>query len=376
MKSEVMSTKKTEKSIKSAEKFKLEGEIINSTPFGSGHINDTFKITTTGSNFNLYLLQRINHHIFQDVEGLMNNIETVCNHLKKNLAYLGEKEVQKRTMTIVQTHNNKNYHKDESGEYWRIFLLIPDTRSYDILETTEQAYSGGMAFGQFQKQLSDLDPTKIVEILPNFHNIEFRMNNLRDAIANNLKRRVEDVQKLLDYIFEREEKMRTILELGRMNKLPLRITHNDTKFNNVLLDKDDNVQCVIDLDTVMPGYVAYDFGDAIRTIINSAAEDEEDISKIVLNIPLFQAFTSGYLSEAKDFLTEAEVDSLIPGVHLLPYMQAVRFLTDYINGDTYYKISYPEHNLVRTKAQLKLVHELEINNNKLTEILAENLMSN
>lgn len=372
----VMSTKKTENSIRSAKNFKLEGEIIDSVPFGSGHINDTFKITTNSLQNNLYLLQRINHHIFQDVEGLMNNIESVCKHLKEKLAHLGEKEVLKRTMTIVPTNDNKNYYQDENGDYWRVFHLIPETRSYDILETQEQAYSGGMAFGQFQKQLSDLDPKTIVEILPNFHNIEFRLSNLRDAIEKNPAKRVEKIQDLLDYIFEREEKMRTVLELGRSNKLPLRITHNDTKFNNVLLDKDDNVQCVIDLDTVMPGYVAYDFGDAIRTIINSAAEDEADVSKIVLNIPLFQSFTAGYLSEAKEFLTDSEVDSLIPAVHLLPYMQAVRFLTDYINGDTYYKIAYPEHNLVRTKAQLKLVHELEVNNDKLTGILAENLMSN
>ncbi len=372
---EIMSTKKTENSIKSAKNFKLEGEIIDSVPFGSGHINDTFKITTSSPLNNLYLLQRINHHIFQNVEGLMNNIECVCNHLKKKLAHLGENEVLKRTMTIVQTLDNKNYFQDNNGDYWRVFHLIPNTRSYDILETQEQAYSGGMAFGQFQKQLSDLDPQNIVEILPNFHNIEFRLNNLRESIKNNPVNRVEAVQPLLDYIFEREEKMRTVLELGRSNLLPLRITHNDTKFNNVLLDANDKVQCVIDLDTVMPGYVAYDFGDAIRTIINSAAEDEADVSKIVLNIPLFQSFAAGYLSEAKEFLTDTEIDSLIPAVHLLPYMQAVRFLTDYINGDTYYKIAYPEHNLVRTKAQLKLVHELEINHDKLTAILAENLMS-
>jgi len=372
---EIMSTKKTENSIKSAKNFKLEGEIIDSVPFGSGHINDTFKITTSSPLNNLYLLQRINHHIFQNVDGLMNNIECVCNHLKKKLAHLGENEVLKRTMTIVQTLDNKNYFQDDNGDYWRVFHLIPNTRSYDILETQEQAYSGGMAFGQFQKQLSDLDPQNIVEILPNFHNIEFRLNNLRESIKNNPVNRVEAVQPLLDYIFEREEKMRTVLELGRSNLLPLRITHNDTKFNNVLLDANDKVQCVIDLDTVMPGYVAYDFGDAIRTIINSAAEDEADVSKIVLNIPLFQSFAAGYLSEAKEFLTDTEIDSLIPAVHLLPYMQAVRFLTDYINGDTYYKIAYPEHNLVRTKAQLKLVHELEINHDKLTAILAENLMS-
>lgn len=376
MKSEVMSTNTIENSILSAEKFKIEGNIVSSVPFGSGHINDTFKIVTDSDKKEQYLLQRINHHVFRNVDGLMDNIERVCLHLKQKLAHLGQEEVAKRTMTLIPTWDGQHYYKDEQGDYWRVFILIPDTRSYDILETTDQAFSGGMAFGQFQKQLSDLDPTSIVEVLPNFHNIEFRMNNLREAIANDRVNRVAEVQDLLDYIFEREDKMRTILELGRANKLPLRITHNDTKFNNVLLDSNDQVQCVIDLDTVMPGYVAYDFGDAIRTIINSAAEDEADLSKIVLNVPLFEAFTAGYLSEAKEFLNETEVESLIHGVHLLPYMQAVRFLTDYIDGDTYYKIAYPEHNLVRTKAQLKLVQELEANHKVLTDILAANLNSN
>lgn len=376
MKSEVMSTNTIENSILSAEKFKIEGNIVSSVPFGSGHINDTFKIVTDSDKKEQYLLQRINHHVFRNVDGLMDNIEKVCLHLKQKLAHLGQEEVAKRTMTLIPTWDGQHYYKDEQGDYWRVFILIPDTRSYDILETTDQAFSGGMAFGQFQKQLSDLDPTSIVEVLPNFHNIEFRMNNLREAIANDRVNRVAEVQDLLDYIFEREDKMRTILELGRANKLPLRITHNDTKFNNVLLDSNDQVQCVIDLDTVMPGYVAYDFGDAIRTIINSAAEDEADLSKIVLNVPLFEAFTAGYLSEAKEFLNETEVESLIHGVHLLPYMQAVRFLTDYIDGDTYYKIAYPKHNLVRTKAQLKLVQELEANHKVLTDILAANLNSN
>lgn len=376
MKSEVMSTNTIENSILSAEKFKIQGNIVSSVPFGSGHINDTFKIVTDSDIKEQYLLQRINHHVFRNVDGLMDNIEKVCLHLKQKLAHLGQEEVAKRTMTLIPTWDGQHYYKDENGDFWRVFILIPDTRSYDILETTDQAFSGGMAFGQFQKQLSDLDPTTIVEVLPNFHNIEFRMNNLREAIANDRVGRVAEVQDLLDYIFEREDKMRTILELGRANKLPLRITHNDTKFNNVLLDSNDQVQCVIDLDTVMPGYVAYDFGDAIRTIINSAAEDEADVSKIVLNVPLFEAFTAGYLSEAKEFLSETEVESLIHGVHLLPYMQAVRFLTDYVDGDTYYKIGYPEHNLVRTKAQLKLVQELEANHNVLTDILAANLNSN
>lgn len=359
------------KILESANSFKLDGVVISAVPFGSGHINDTFKVITDSENKQHYLFQKINHLIFQDVKALMSNIAAVCTHLKEKYAHLGENEVLKRTMTIIPTKSGDLYYQDESGDYWRMFILIQETKSYDVLETEDQAYSGGLAFGQFQKHLADMDATMLIEILPNFHNIEYRLHNLKEAVRKDPLGRVATVKDILDYIFERESKMRTILESGRKGELPLRITHNDTKFNNVLLDQDDNVQCVIDLDTVMPGYVAYDFGDAIRTIINSAAEDEADTDKIVLNIALFRAYTEGYLQEAKDFLTNKEVESLIHGVHLLPYMQAVRFLTDYIEGDHYYKIKYNDHNLVRTKAQLKLVSELEKHQEELEDIISE-----
>lgn len=359
---------KSSKKLVSASNFEIEGVIESIDKFGSGHINDTFRVKTTGETSKSYLLQRVNHQIFSDVAGLMNNIYVVLNHLKAKLAPLGQAYVDKSTLTLIPTKDGALFFKDEEGDYWRMFLLLENTKSYDIVETPKQAYSGGQAFGEFQNQLSDLDTSKLVEILPNFHNVDFRMRNLRTAIAENKANRVEEVEDILAAIFAREDRMRTVLKMAAAGKLPLRITHNDTKFNNVLLDKNDEVQCVIDLDTVMPGYVAYDFGDAIRTIINSAAEDESDLSKIVLNIPLFAAYTEGYLSKAKDFLTKDELDSLLPAVFLLPYMQAVRFLTDYIDGDTYYKIQYPTHNLVRTKSQLKLVEELELHEKELQEI--------
>ncbi|NGM61636.1 aminoglycoside phosphotransferase family protein [Sphingobacterium sp. SGG-5] len=370
-----MSLVSIEKTIKViANQFDVEGEVLDISRFGSGHINDTYKLTVSSSKDISYLLQKINHHIFTDVDGLMHNISLVTNHLKTVLkGTVGD--VDKHTLTIVPTKENGLYHVTSDGEYWRIFILLEDTKSYDIVETTKQAYSGGQAFGKFQKQLATLDATKLVEILPNFHNIDFRLNNLRKAISKDSAGRVAAVEDILIYIFERENKMRRILELAKSGQLPLRITHNDTKFNNVLLDQYDNVQCVIDLDTVMPGYVAYDFGDAIRTIINAAAEDEEDLDKVVLNIPLFQAYAEGYLNEAKEFLTNTEIDSLMYGVLLLPYMQAVRFLTDYLEDDIYYKIHYPEHNLVRTKAQLKLVQELESHEEILTNILNKSLVS-
>jgi len=352
-----------------ANQFAIDGEVIAVVPFGSGHINDTFKVATTGTT--KYLLQRINHHIFQNVDGLMENIRIVIEQLKDDFREKGLDEgvIEKKVLTLIRTKNGLAYYKDEEGGYWRTFILLDNTKSYDVVETTTQAHEGGKAFGHFQKQLSNLDAKKLVEILPNFHNVEFRLTNLRNAILQDKAGRVGEVQDLLDYIFALEERMRTILEWGQEAKLPLRITHNDTKFNNVLLDQDDNAQCVIDLDTVMPGYIAYDFGDAIRTIINSGAEDEADLDQVVLNIPLFEAYAKGYLSEAREFLTEWEKESLLPGVFLLPYMQGVRFLTDYLEDDHYYKIQYPAHNLVRTKAQLKLVQELEQHESELKEIL-------
>ncbi|MGN0003170.1 MAG: phosphotransferase enzyme family protein [Sphingobacterium composti] len=351
--------------------FDISGEIFSIEKFGSGHINDTFRVSIKNANSS-YLLQRINHHIFPNIEGLMHNIKLVTEHLK--LVMRGTvSDVNKHTLTIIPCFDGKLYHQDSTGKYWRVFILLEDVKSYDIVETYQQAYSGGRAFGQFQKQLSTLDARKIVEVLPNFHNIDFRLNNLKKAIKKNKANRLDEVQDILAYIHSREDRMRTVLRMAESGELPLRITHNDTKFNNVLLDENDNVQCVIDLDTVMAGYVAYDFGDAIRTIINSAAEDEKDLSKVILNIPLFQAYTEGYLEEAVEFLTDKEIESLFFGVLLLPYMQAVRFLTDYIDGDLYYKIHYLEHNLVRTRAQIKLVQELEMNEALLLDILKNSL---
>jgi len=252
-----------------------------------------------------------------------------------------------------------------------MFVLITGTQSYDIVETEQQAREGGKAFGQFQLKLADLDAQKIVEVLPNFHNLNFRLSNFNQAIEKDVQGRVSELQEYIAFVRNREERMCTILKLSAAGKLPLRITHNDTKFNNVLLNSHNEVQCVIDLDTVMPGYVAYDFGDAIRTIINPAAEDEQDESKVKLNIPLFKAYAEGYLKQTKAFLTETEFSSLLEGVFLLPFMQGVRFLTDYLEGDHYYKVSYKDHNLVRTRIQFRLVQELEKHEKELQQILQE-----
>lgn len=368
---------KPENVVHIASQFATHGKPISANRFGSGHINDTYRVDTDGSDQEAYLLQRINTFIFKDVPKLMENMSLVCRHIRKKFQDAGEKRPETRSVTIVPTTDGRSFFQSETGEFWRMFILLEDTWSYDTLETADQAYAGGVAFGQFQKQLSDLPAENLHVILPRFHDISYRMDNLRSAIVCNKGKRADEseVRVLLEQIFSREVEIRAGFEKQIAKATPKRIIHNDTKFNNVLLNAAGEVQCVIDLDTVMPGYVAYDFGDAIRTIINNGAEDDPYLDRITLNFPLFEAYTEGYLSQAKEFLTDAEVESLLFGVRLIPFLQVVRFITDYIDGDVYYRVHYPDHNLVRAKAQLKLLIELESNEEKLEKILNKALIS-
>lgn len=348
-------------------KFKTEGNVISARPFGSGHINDTYRVTTdTGRQ---YLLQKINHFVFKDVGGLTNNIIRVTRHLRLKLEDIPGAEAEKEVLTPVETWSNTFFIEDETGNYWRVFVFLNHTKTYDQVLTEKQAFEGGKAFGRFQALLADMDPGLLTETIPDFHNIEYRLANLDKAIASDAAQRLNKVVHEIEFVNERREAMKKILQMGRKGLLPLRIIHNDTKFNNVLLDEHDMAQCVIDLDTVMPGYAAYDFGDAIRTIINNAPEDEPELRLIVLNIKLFAAYAKGYLHQMAGFLTENEVSSLIDGVLLLPYMQGVRFLTDYLNGDVYFKIHSPRHNLQRAQAQFQLVRKLEEAKENLHQII-------
>ncbi|MEC3880986.1 phosphotransferase enzyme family protein [Parapedobacter sp. 10938] len=355
-----------------ASEFDMEGKVVNVSAFGSGHINDTFRVATDKPGGKQYLLQRVNHHVFKDVAAVMDNIQRVTGHLRARYALeaKGSHRLDSRVLTLIPTTDNEPYYRDEQHNFWRMFILLDGTRSYDIVENPQQALEGGRAFGQFQRMLVDLDVGLIHEVLPDFHHIGNRLAQLGRAVAADTAGRVERVQPELSFIKAREQRMHTILDLAAQGRLPVRITHNDTKFNNVLLDANDRAQCVIDLDTVMPGYVAYDFGDAIRTIINRAAEDEADLDNVQLNIPLFEAYAEGYFEEAHYFLTAAEVASLMEGVLLFPYMQAVRFLTDFLEGDHYYKVQHADHNLQRTCAQLKLVSELEAHETELRAIVS------
>ena len=338
--------------------FKCHVDIASLKSYGTGHINDTYRLKNLENDEHDYLLQKINHHIFKDVPRLTENICRVITHLKEKMVMTGKGNPEKEVMTMVATKSGPYFYQDSNGDYWRMCHFLKHTKTYDVVETEQQAYEGGKAFGKFQAMLCDLSPEVMYEVIPDFHNVEKRLGQLRQAINADLFDRVQKVLPELETIQGNATSMLFFQEDEQRLTLPVRVTHNDTKFNNVLLNLKGKAQCVIDLDTVMADYIAYDFGDAIRTIINTAAEDEPELSNIKLNLPLFNAYTKGYMREAGQFLNEWELRSLIKGVLLLPYMQAVRFLTDYLNGDTYYKIESADHNLQRTRAQLQLFKEL------------------
>ena len=348
--------------------FSTEGEGFEISSFGSGHINDTFLVKSKSGQHAGYLLQKINSFVFKNIDGLMNNMLYVVNHLKQKVSLAGGNP-DKEVLTLIPTKSGKYYFQDNEENYWRMTCFLSNTISYDLVTTKQQAEQGGVAFGRFQYLLSDLDPKVLIDTIPDFLNIEKRQHDFKQAIANNKLGRLASVKFEIDYLNSWSVPMNEIPKLGRAGILPVRITHNDTKFNNILLDQQNNIQCVIDLDTVMPGYAAFDFGDAIRSIINTTVEDEADLDKIQLNVPLFEEFTKGYLSQTQSFLTEHELKSLVMGVLLLPYMQSIRFLTDYLEGDVYYKTYFEGHNLQRTRAQMQLFKMLELNRGELENIV-------
>lgn len=347
--------------------FDLKEKVVSAEPFGNGHINDTLKVTTENGEIK-YVLQRINHLIFTNVDMLQNNIHVVTSHIRKKLEEKGEKDIDRKVLTFLPTKDGKQYYFD-GDSYWRVCLFIPDSKSYEEV-TPELSYEAGKAFGDFQTMLADIPEGTLGETIPNFHNMEFRLQQFHDAIRNNAAGRLDEVKELVDEIEKRAEGMCIQERLYREGLLKKRTNHCDTKVNNILFDaKSDQVLCVIDLDTVMPGFVLSDIGDFIRTAGNTGAEDDENLDNVNVSIPIFQAYTKGYMEKAKAFLTPTEIKMLPYGGRLLTYMQTVRFLTDYLNGDTYYKIHSPKHNLIRTKAQFKLLQSLEAHAAEMDEFM-------
>lgn len=347
--------------------FEIKATVDEIIAFGGGLINDTYKVTTKEENQPDYILQRINHNIFKDVDMLQKNIVAVTDHIRMKLEAEQTEDLERKVLQFIPTKDGKYYYFDGTS-YWRVMQFIPGTDTFNTVNP-KYAKFAGEAFGEFQARLADI-AVELEETIPNFHNMEFRIEELDEAIKNDKKGRVKEVQAYIDEIKKRAEEMCKGERLHREGKLPKRVCHCDTKVNNMLFDKDGKVLCVIDLDTVMPNFIFSDFGDFLRTGANTVQEDHKDIDKVAFRMDIFKAFTEGYLSSAKSFLTPLEIENLPYAAALFPYMQCVRFMTDYINGDTYYKIEYQDHNLVRTKNQFKLLQSVEENMNEMKKFIA------
>ena len=349
--------------------FAIEGNVAEVKPLGNGLINTTYKVVTEGSAPD-YVLQHINTAIFPDVEMLMGNIVAVTGHIRKKYEADGVADIDRRVLSFVPANDGKYYYEHD-GKFWRVMVFIPDTVSQTAV-TPETSRIVGETFGHFQAMLADI-PVQLGETIKDFHNMEFRLQQLREAVAENKAGRLAEVQWLVDELEKRAEEMCKGERLHREGVLPKRICHCDTKVDNILFDKDGNVLCVIDLDTVMPNFIFSDFGDFLRSAANTGAEDDKDLDNVNFTMDIFRAFAEGYVKSAKCFLTPVEIENLPYAACLFPYMQTVRFLADYINGDTYYKTQYAEHNLVRSKAQFKLLQSAEAALPAMKAFIAEQL---
>jgi thiamine kinase-like enzyme len=352
--------------------FFSKAEVKSFKSLGNGHINDTYLVLLDTIE-EAYVLQRKNHEVFKDIDGMMRNIQKVTQQIKEKLISEGAVDVRRKVMTYLPTSEGSNFFLDEDNNYWTICLFIENSRTIENVTQLTQALNAGKAFGKFQYYLKDLPGTELIETIPNFHNGIFRDQQLKTAIALNPQNRVEEVIDEINFLISMSEEMCGIQHAINNGELPLRITHNDTKINNVLFDINEEILCIIDLDTVMPGTILFDFGDAIRTLCNTGAEDEKDLANIDFHLPYFKAFTEGYLEEIKDFITPNEVAHLSLSCLYMAWEQALRFLADYINGDTYYKIKYPSHNKVRAQAQIKYLKTLIANRDILQNFINEQI---
>jgi Ser/Thr protein kinase RdoA (MazF antagonist) len=351
-----------------AQEFQLEGEIIAVENLGEGFINDTYIIKTVGSAPN-YILQRKNKRIFSPIPAMMDNIQKVCQHIKEKVEKAGG-DPMREAMTIIPALNGKLYFLDKEDEYWAVCLFIDDTIAYNAAETPELAMAGGKGIGKFQSLVADLKEP-LVNILPGFHDMRFRFKQWDTVLAKDPVKRKAEVVKEIDWIESRREEMLDFYQLVENGTIPTRISHNDTKINNILFDKQGEVLCVIDLDTVLSSTVLNDFGDAMRTYTNTGAEDDLNLDNVSMDLEIFKAFSKGYLEEAKSFLTYKEIEYLAFSAKFITYEQVLRFLMDYIDGDNYYKTKSPEHNLVRTRAQYKLLQSMEEQFDEMNRIVKE-----
>jgi hypothetical protein len=318
-----------------------------------------------------YVLQQINTHVFRDPEAVTNNIDLVTTHIQKKLSLAGISDSERRVLTPVKLRNGGFMFRDLKNSVWRCFLYICNHKTYDRAISEEQVYEGGKTYGNFLKMLSDLPVGHLRETIPGFHDLDLRLTQFDGACKNGVNDRIAETRREINLLRIRMNEMRTILELGKSGRIPLRIVHHDTKINNVLFDEKDKGLCVIDLDTVMPGYVHDDFGDSIRTFTNTGEEDDADLARVSMNISYFKAFAGGFLEQSDSMLNSLEKEHLALSARVMTYMQSLRFLTDYLNGDTYYHIQHPLHNLQRTRAQISLMLSMEDNFEDMQQIIKD-----
>ncbi|MDP4205483.1 MAG: aminoglycoside phosphotransferase family protein [Bacteroidota bacterium] len=356
-----------------ASQFQLDGTVKTVKPLGEGFINDTFYIETCEAEADDYLLQRKNKNIFKNVPAMMDNIYKVTNHIKKKVIAAGGDPLR-QVMTVVPTTDKKLYYQDEQGEYWAVCIFIKDNITYQAARTPELAFQGGKGIGLFQAMVADLKEP-LTDILPGFHNIRYRFSQWDEVLAKDPVGRKALVTEEIDWIESRRKEMLDFWTLVEDGTIPTRVTHNDTKINNILFDNNGEVLCVIDLDTVLNSTVLNDYGDAMRSYTNTGLEDDPNLANVEMDLNIFRAYTEGYLSQTLSFLTKSEIEHLAFSAKYITYEQVLRFLMDYIDGDNYYKIKSPDHNLVRARAQNKLLVSMERNYDDMIKIIQQTMES-
>lgn len=350
--------------------FDLPGSFVNAIPYGTGHINDTFLIHMgERDSTKRYVLQRVNHNVFKKPTELMGNVKRVTEHVQEKMRRSG-RDPDRHSLSLLPAKNGGYWDMDDEGNTWRMYAYIENTVGYDVVDSVDKAFEGGRAFGEFQSMLVDLPGGPLYETIPGFHDIGSRLSAFDNAVSRDSVGRSKFAGEQIAFVQKRADEMMRLIRLAEQGLLPIRTTHNDTKFNNVLLDaRTDKAVCVIDLDTVMPGLVHFDFGDSIRTATNTGAEDEQDLTRVEINLDFFSGYTRGYLSFAHAFLTDIELKNLAFSGKLMTFIIGLRFLTDYLENDRYFKIHRAHHNLHRAKAQFKLLQSMEMNFSYMQDII-------
>jgi len=344
-----------------SKKFQIYGEILHAETLKIGHINETYTATyDQGGTRVRYIHQKINRHVFKNPAGVMKNVMRVTSHLRKKLESRNPRDLTRRSLVVIPTRDGMSYYQNGDCEVWRTFVFVEGVETYEAVQSPAQAFQAGRGFGEFQSLLVDLPGERLIETIPDFHNTRKRFNALQQAVHKDHYNRAKDAKAEIEFALAHEEIVDVILEAMSKGRIPERVTHNDTKFNNVMLDVlTGEAMCIVDLDTVMPGCALYDFGDMVRTTTSPTLEDELDLSKVKMQMPMFKKLAEGYLSTAEQFLTKTEKVHIAFSGKLITFEIGIRFLTDYLSGDTYFRIHRPAHNLDRCRTQFKLVESIE-----------------